>query len=270
MKEYTLYLDESETGNVNKVTNVKEYKHFVIAGIICENSYHDSVLTPNLNKIKEMIWNRCEQDASFSSKILHEFDMSKAINRQYKQLKCQYNKVFKNKHIYNFTYDTITNILSSDDIVVLSVAINEDGIVKFYDKDKLNDRYQIAMNMLIENYYHFLNNVNGIGTICYESLPENQMNRIMKRYLGIKYNGTMFYPAKTINSKIKNLEFKNKNDNIAGLQLADFIPNSIGRHILNKIYTNKKERNIDYSAIELKLYDGGINCKEKFGSKIIP
>ena len=114
------------------------------------------------------------------------------------------------------------------------------------------------------------NTVNGIGDICYESLPENQNQRIMKRYQGIRYNGTMFYPAKVINERIKGLEFKNKTQNIAGLQLADFIPNAIGRSILHKKYTNNKERNISYSVIESKLYDGGIDCTTRYGSKIIP
>ena len=55
--------------------------------------------------------------------------------------------------------------------------------------------------------------------------------------MGIKYNGTMFYPAKNINSRIKELEFRNKKDNIIGLQLAD---------------------------------DGGNGNIDKFGLKIIP
>lgn len=270
MDEYTLYLDESETYNFNKITNIRENVHFIISGIICKNQYHDTILTKKVNRIKELIWNHCEQDNMYYQKILHEFDMSKAIKNQRKQLKCEYNIVFKNKHIYNFAYDMLTDIIKSDEIIILSVCIDEDGLEKYYDKQKLNDRYQIAMNMLIENYYHFLNSVNGIGKICYESLPQNQMERIMKRYLGIKYNGTMFYSAKTINSRIKNLEFRDKKENLSGLQIADFIPNSIGRYILKKTYSNLKERNISYSVIESKLYDGNINCIQKYGSKIIP
>lgn len=45
MKEYTLYLDESETANFNKIMNRRENTVFVIAGIICENNYHDQELT---------------------------------------------------------------------------------------------------------------------------------------------------------------------------------------------------------------------------------
>lgn len=270
MEEYTLFLDESETCNVNKITNIRENQMFVIAGIVCTKQYHDSILHNQIDFVKDKIWNRCGQDKFYSQKVLHELEMSRAINKKYKQLKNDYNKVFKNKHIYNFTYDMLTEIIRNGELVILSVCIDEDNIGRYYDRDKINDRFQIAMNMIIENYYHFLNHVNGIGDICYESLPENQNQRIMKRYQGIRYNGTMFYPAKVINERIKGLEFKNKTQNIAGLQLADFIPNAIGRSILHKKYTNNKERNISYSVIESKLYDGGIDCTTRYGSKIIP
>lgn len=270
MDEYTLYLDESETANFNKATGKRENTIFVIAGIICKNNYHDKELKEKVNRIKELIWNRCGEDELYEQKVLHELEMSRAIKKQVKQLKCTYNKVFKNKHVYNFTYDVLTDIFSNSEITIIAVCIDEERLAEQYDRSKINDRFQIAMNMIIENYYHFLNAVDGMGDICYESLPENQNERIRKRYNGIKYNGTMFYPAKVINSRIKKLEFRNKKGNIIGLQLADFVPNAVGRYVLGKHYTNNKERNISMDALASKLYDGNIDKKEKFGLKIIP
>lgn len=267
MAEYTLYLDESETANVNKITNIRENETFVIAGLICKNDYHDTILNDRVNAIKNRIWNRNNNDDKYCDKILHELEMSRAIKHQFKDLKCEYNKIFKNKHIYNFTYDMVADIISSEEIIIMAVCIDNDNLNKQYDMSKLNDRFQIAMNMIIENYYHFLNNVEGTGIICYESLPENQNEQIRKRYQGIKYYGTMFYPAKAINKRIKGLEFKNKKDNIVGLQLADFLPNAIGRHILNKTYSNKKERNIPFYVIDTRLYDGFVGIRRSLESK---
>lgn len=270
MDKYTLYLDESETANYNQTLKKRENTLFVIAGIICKNPYHEQVLKPKVNRIKELIWNRCDNDPAYEGKILHELEMSRALKKQYKQLKYEYNKIFKNKHVYNFTYDMLTHIFQTGELTVLAVCIDEDKLSEQYDMTKLNDRFQIAMNMIIENYYHFLNRFDGVGDICYESLPKNQNERIKKRYIGIKYTGTMFYPAKVINTRIKNLEFKNKKENVVGLQLADFIPNAIGRYILEKTYNNRKERNISMDVLQEKLYDGDIDKKEKFGLKIIP
>lgn len=270
MDEYTLYLDESETANVNHSTNKRENTLFVIAGIICTNKYHDLELSTRIKRLKKSIWNRCENDDQYDEKILHELELSRAITKKYKDLKCDYNKVFKNRHIYNYTYDILADVFATSDIKVLAVCVDKDKLSMQYDNDKINDCFQIAMNMIIENFYHFLNSVDGIGSICYESLPENQNEKIKKRFDGIKYNGTMFYPAKIINSRIKKIEFHNKKENIVGLQLADFVPNAIGRDVLKKTYKNSRERNIPIDVLTDKLYDGGIDMKEKFGRKIIP
>ena len=184
MEEYTLYLDESETANVNPVTQKRENTIFVIAGIICRNSYHDTYLSKKVKQIKEIIWNRCGTEQNYENNILHELEMSRAITKKFRQLKCDYNKVFKNKHVYNFTYDMLASVFQDSELTVLAVCIDEDSLSKQYDWRKINDRFQIAMNMIIENYYHFLNSVDGIGSICYESLPENQNAKIEKRFNG--------------------------------------------------------------------------------------
>jgi len=268
MDKYTLYLDESETANFNKETQTREHTIFTIAGVICKNDDQDS-LKAELNQLKAVIWNPNNNDSDYEDKILHELEMSRAITNKEKQLSCEYNRVFKNIHVYNRTYEMLTKIFEESDIKVLAVCIDEDNLSYQYDRNQMNDRFQIAMHMIIENYFHFLNSVDGVGNICYESLPKNQNERIMKRFNGIKYNGTMFYPAKVINSRIKHLEFHNKKENLVGLQLADFVPNALGRSVLKKTYHNK-ERNIDIEVLRNKLYDGGIDMKEKFGMKIIP
>lgn len=270
MKSYTLYLDESETGNVNPATQNKENLHFVISGIIVEDSYHETALKPEVDKIKCMIWNHDGGDPDYKTKILHELEMSRAITKKFKQLKFEYNKVFKNIAVYNNTYDALGRLFETADIFILSACIDEDTIYRYYPMKDINDRLSIAMNVIIENFCHFLARNNATGKICYESMPDNQNAKIKKRYNIISCNGTMFYAAKTINKHIKGIEFRDKKENIAGLQLADFVPNAIGRHILCKTYNDKKQRNLAFPIIEKKLYDGAVGNKVRFGSKIIP
>ena len=270
MDKYTLYLDESRTYNYNKNTKEHENPTFVIAGIIVKDEYHDTILFNKIDKLKCNIWNKCENDPLYNDKILHELEMSRAITHKLGRLKNDYDKVFKNIHIYNFTYDYMTDIIKTSDITILGACIYEDLVNDMNLSQSLNDVYSICMNIIIENYYHFLCTVNGIGSICYESMPDNQNEKVEKRYKYIRNTGTMFYPAKEINRRITSIEFKNKLANIVGLQIADFIPNSMGRHKLHKTYNNKKERSIPYSVIESKLYDGAVNNMDRFGLKIMP
>lgn len=270
MSEYTLYLDESYTGNYNQVTKRKDDRLFIIAGVIVENTYHDTTLTNEVNKLKNNIWNKCDNDEHYKEKILHELEMSYAITRKIKRLKFDYNKVFKNRHIYNYTYDIMGSIIQNSDMKIIGACVLEDSLSSLHTTQVLNDLLSISMNIIIENYYHFLSAVDGIGTICYESMPDNQNEKIRKRYEIIRNTGTMFYPAKAINKRIKGIIFNNKTDNIIGLQVADFIPNALGRHVLNKTYNDNKQRNIYYPILQEKLYDGMVGNINRFGIKKIP
>lgn len=270
MDKYTLYLDESHTYDYNKKTKQHENPTFVIAGIIVKDEYHDTILSNKMDKLKCNIWNKCGNDPLYNDKILHELEMSRAITHKLSKLKNNYDKVFKNIHIYNFTYDYMTDIIKTSDITILGACIHENLLNDMNLSQSLNDLYSICMNIIIENYYHFLCTVNGIGSICYESMPDNQNKKVEKRYKYIRNTGTMFYPAKEINKRITSIEFKNKLANVVGLQIADFIPNSMGRYKLHKTYNNKEERNIPYSIIESKLYDGAVNNIDRFGLKIMP
>ena len=73
MKTYTLYLDESET-------NQKQTLHaYAIGGIIVENTYHDTVLSPQINQVKQKIWSDLE---NYQSIILHEKEVKDATSRR--------------------------------------------------------------------------------------------------------------------------------------------------------------------------------------------
>jgi hypothetical protein len=258
MSEYTLFLDESAIPCDEKT---KE-EYFIIAGVILENGKHDKIITDALNAIKDKIWNNKKDCHDY---ILHELEANIAKSRDFKRIKNKYNKVFLQPSKYKLLYTEISNLIDISDVTTIGVCINEKSINKLYDSKNLNHRMSISMQMIIENYYHFLSVNNGTGKICYESMPENQNKIIEKRYGQIRNIGTMYYPAKVINKRITHIEFVSKHCNLAGLQIADFIPNSLGRQYCSK---NSKS-NITYESIYNKLYDGNMGLKEKFGFKIL-
>ena len=116
------------------------------------------------------------------------------------------------------------------------------------------------MQLLIKNYCHFLIKNNSTGKICYESLQEKQNDSIRKRYGQIYHSGTMFYPSNVICKYLnKNMEFKDKQDNITGLQIADFVPNDIARY---KAGISCKYKS-SHKNIRARLYDGEIDRKDR-------
>lgn len=262
MDEYTLYLDES-------FIEIKDKKgDFTVCGLVVKNTYHDTILSDMIKNLKYSIWNN-EDKCVVDNYALHELDATTARKGNIKRLKREYNKVFSNKNKYELLYSSMNQIISTSDIYILGCCVQEYELSLLY-KHPINDRLSIAMNILIENYYHFLAENGAIGTICYEEMPKNQNNIVIKKYKHIINYGSMFYSAKNINERIKGLSFKNKYDCVAGLQIADFIPNSVSRDIRVMSYPQgHRLQNVDVNIIKSKTYHGNCNKMERFGIKII-
>lgn len=263
--EYTLYLDESEIPIIDK-NGVLLNRIFAIGGIAVKNTYHDTKLTESLNELKLKIWSEKKYENDYQNFILHEMEITHAHHKHFGKVKHNYNKIFSSYSKYNLLYNEISKLISTNDITTMCTFINYNELNRIYPNIVLNDRLSILMQILIENFFHFLYRNNGIGSICYEHIDDGQNKIVQKRYDYIRQTGTMYYPAKQINSLIKSLYFKSKSENVAGLQLADFVPNTLGRYKCQKINNSNKNFNSVYS----RLYNGGIDMPEKFGLKEIP
>lgn len=265
MGEYTLYLDESKIPIEDESKQIVN-SLFVIGGVIIDNTYHNTILTNHLNSIKDKVWDKEKYKEDRHNFILHELEVTEAHYGHFGKLKNKYNKEFSRPSKYKLLYDEMSQMINQSNVIFTGACIDQNLLHKLYNKNVINDKMSILMQIIIENYFHFLVNNEATGIICYESMPKNQNHIIMKRYNNIKNTGTMFYPAKQINKRILNLEFRDKKENIPGLQLADFVPNTLGRKICNK----NSNSEINYMSIESKLYDGNIDRKDKYGIKQIP
>lgn len=255
MDEYTLYLDESETENKNGE------KYFCIGGIIVKNSYHDNFLVEKLNNAKRKIWNN---DDNYINNIIHELEINEANKKHFSKIN-KYNKMFCIKENYNRAYKEMSFLISDKNIYTIGVSLCVNMIDSYYNSETYNNKFTICMQLIIENFCHFLIEHNAKGSICYEELQTKQNGSIKKKYNQIYCSGTMFYPHKIIQKYITGLEFKNKSDNIAGLQIADFIPNDLARCHANM----KPKYNKTHKYIKSRLYDGNISRKDRFGFKKI-
>ena len=94
--------------------------------------------------------------------------------------------------------------------------------------------------------------------------PE-QNTKIQQRIYELKALGTLYYSPKSIQDHLKQIKFVPKTENLAGLQLADFVPNTLGRYA-----ASMKPKNRDFAKnVRAKLYDGEDDGKYKFGLKIL-
>ena len=257
MSKYTLYLDESE------VSSDSGNRYFVIGGVIIKNSYHEKKIVSKIDNLKKKIW---DSDPDFSSYVLHELEINRAFRNNLNNVK-PYNHIFiSNNTKYNEVYNGVCHILNDRNVYTIAACINHSELDKHYEKDDMNDRFAVLMQLIIENYCHFLIKHKSTGDICYESMMKSQNEKIERRFCHLKSIGTMYYSSSKVISLIKNINFVDKIANCAGLQLADFIPNALGRTQAGKDPKYAKLPKI----IKKRLYHGNMGRKDRYGFKIIP
>ena len=253
MGKYTLYLDESET-----YTSPKD-RFFAVGGVIIDNS-QDAILEAELNSLKLKLW---DGDANSSSYILHEKEITEANKYGHAKNPC-YNTFRTNKK-HKDLYAGLAKILKQYKLTTLGVCIDVASLSHLYPGET-NRQLTIALQMLLENYCHYLGQMNSTGDICYESLLDPGNQELRQRFYELEALGTMYYTSHFFQTHIGDIRFEGKAKNLVGLQLADFIPNTFARTC-----SGAKAKHDNFKKIVLRqAYDGNIQNKQKYGLKKIP
>lgn len=263
MKKYTLYLDESETKIVNPATHKYHNPHFCMAGIIVAD---DDIpqLTNSLNHFKKIIWNDVPDPEAV---IMHQMRILDAEKGRLDPVKYPEYMRFSQKRVRKNFYVELRQVFAQNDMTIVGCCISEDNLQKCYQESNNSpDQYLIAMQFILENYCHFLCKQNGRGNIIYESRELIGNEKLRNRYYHIKLMGSMYMTRATTEKRLLGLDFLEKNQNIAGLQVADFVPHSFARHFAGM---NQPRQNI-FNTLQFHRYDGGIRSPDRYGVKYMP
>ena len=249
MDKYVLYLDESHIkGDFS-----------CVGGVIIKESEIPSVIA-DLDALKQSLW---PNDANPEQYILHEKEITQA--RKYGVASQPCYSIFRATGKYNKLYAGLAKIMKRYNILTLGTCVDISSLRNKYPGE-VNPVLTIALQMLLENYCHFLTTSNACGDICYESLQEPGNTPLRQRFYELQALGTMYYTSHTFQTHIGDIKFCDKNENVAGLQLADFIPNTYARFV-----AGKPPRHDDFKkAVIRKAYDGTIGDSAKYGLKRIP
>lgn len=285
-KEYILYLDESEH---------KKNKLFTIAGLAIKKSDIDT-LENKLLETKQLIWD--EEYISTYSPVLHSADLYQVYSERKNQrqpLHCPkpYRLFFQKpaeeiEKIYIQVYGRLSNLIRTLDITIFSCIIDIKQLFDLFFLDEthdgihmVDDKYNIALQKIIENYTHFLSCSDGCGDVVYESrnaIGENSAKspdiKLINNFHQIHANnrGIMYTSNAIIQERNRVFSTSSKADNIAGLQVADFIAYNI-----LKFYsiTDPKQITDFMKQIHRRSYNGGHTLEEKdqrsfWGMRILP
>jgi hypothetical protein len=236
--DYLLFLDESKPTSTTTT--------FCLAGFIIEKEEYDSDFNPKIKSIKNSYFGSQEV-------IFHLFDMKRTTGDF---------KIFRDKRIRESFWTDIKRVINDSEIKVLGACIDCRQYRSMYADGNLNDEYAITMQIIVENFVHFLIENNGKGKIFAESRQEHENFSLLNHYYEVVTKGTLYFHRNALQRYLSVMLFPPKNENNIGLQIADFIPGALSRKCTG--------RYDDFGLAELfsrKLYDGGQDLAERFGFK---
>lgn len=211
-----LFLDESGDHNLSIID--ENYPVFVLAGCIMDESYHKNLLTSKLLGFKKELFGT-------ENMVLHFVDYT----RNQKGFERMSNKEFRERF-----YNGLNEVIKNTDFILIACIIDK---IKHRDKYRLlaMDPYILSLEMMIERFVMFLKEAHERGVVIAESRGQQLDNELELAFLNLKIKGTRFLRPKEIAEKIDNFIMKKKEENIAGLQLADSLVTPIGRRYLSKV-----------------------------------
>ena len=244
VQKYYLFIDESgDHGLVNLDPN---FPVFVLCGVLMSQD-HYTQLRKDINTLKSNFWNN-------KTVILHSRDIRKCE----KEFQILFDLKLKSAF-----YEQLNNIITNSFYRILASAINKAKYINKYGKLS-NDVYELSLSFIIERAIFSLDEINAPKQleIVIEKRGKKEDKLLSEHFQRLLARGTGFVSAerlKEINTKIV---FKDKKENINGLQLADLIAYPTARYIINP-----KRANPAFDLFEQKFYRKN---GKRYGLKIFP
>jgi hypothetical protein len=239
MDEYILFADET-----NKTPN---NPYFCFAGFIISRTEYERNVIPTINALKEKYFG--------STKIIFH-------NNEMNGNKGAFSK-FSDPNFRNKFYMEFVKAISNFNISIIGVYYDFNLMKDSFGKGSTTN-YDIAFRYLLENYMHFLREVDGVGTICIESRTLKENVFLQNNYYNYHKYGSLFFDSESTKRHLASIGFVIKGDNCVGLQIADIFPSRLMRTV-NGIKDNFK---LD-TTIKSKIYKTGTPLENVVGLKKI-
>ena len=283
--EYVLFLDESEIVRSNT---------FAIAGIALKKK-EVCILEEKVEEIKKLIWD--DEYIEKEQPVLHCAEFQNVFNhRKYDNnpwVSNEYSEFSKKtaeeiEKIYYQVYGKMSQLLKIAGATVFSCIVKEKQLRDLYYIDEnhdgihlIDDKYNIALQRIIENYTHYLSVNDGYGDVIYESRNSEGENsskspdiKLVNVYHKIQANnrGIVYTNGNEVQNRNRTIMTQSKKENLAGLQIADFVAYNIIR--LENCTVDKQKTDF-MKQIHRMSYNGGHSIETKdqrsfWGMSVLP
>lgn len=244
-KKYFLFIDES--GDHGLITLDPSFPVFLLCGLLTSEDNYQQI-KDSINVLKHRFWNDKEV-------ILHSRDIRKCE----KEFQILFDLEIKRQF-----YLTINEIIQSSKYRIISSAINKAKYIKMYGRLS-NDVYELALSFIIERAIFSLDEINNVEkqlVIVIEKRGKKEDRKLAEHFQRLLSRGTTYVSAQRLKEVKTKIVFRDKKENVNGLQLADLVAYPIARYVIDP-----KRANPAYDILMDKIYNKN---GKKYGLKVFP
>jgi len=241
-----MFLDESGDHSLVKID--KSYPMFVLAGCIFDFDYYTNIVEPKARELKKKHFGK-------ENIILRSYDIRKQKGDF---------SILVDKQKREAFYSDLDNLISSLEFSIIAGAINKNLLTTKYPQP--NNPYYLCLQFILERSVMFLGRNPEKMMFRIESRETHNDQKLSLVYESFKNTKQKMFTKDEIDSKLLDLSFNQKIQNIIGMQIADLVAYPIGRWALDQNKENKA-----FEIIKLKLHrKSGSDSFLNFGLKIFP
>ncbi len=243
--KYNLFIDESGDHGLSNLN--PDFPYFLLCGIIISDQEYET-LQVSFNNIKQTIWDS-------PNVIFHSRDIRKCE----KEFRYLFDLSLKSKF-----YKMLDEVIAVSDYNIIASAIDKDKYIKLYGRLS-DDVYEISLSFIIERAVFYLDALESSGaslTITIEKRGYKEDKKLEEHFQRLMARGTGYVTPERLSKYTITILFKNKRENINGLQLADLIAYPMARHVMEPTRINPS-----FEVFKNKIY---AKSGKLYGLKVFP
>ncbi|TKC00287.1 DUF3800 domain-containing protein [Pedobacter cryophilus] len=245
INKYFLFIDES--GDHGLVTLDLNFPIFLLCGIVIHQDHYQKV-REDFNEIKANFWGNKEV-------IFHSRDIRKCE----KEFQILFDLELKQQF-----YHQLNQSIINQNYTVIASAIGKEKYIKQYGKLS-NDVYELSLSFIIERAVFYLDeqpDPNKELEIVIEKRGPKEDKKLGEHFQRLIARGTGYVSPERLKYLQLKITFRDKKENINGLQLADLLAYPTARYILEP-----KRANPAFENFADKFYSKN---GKKYGLKTFP
>lgn len=214
--EFTLYMDESGDHGLDRID--PGFPVFTLCGVMFSEQGYQT-MRADINAIKQQFWGNKEV-------IFHSRDIRK----------CQKEfSILLDLGVKAEFYSLLNDCLLKNSYRIISAVIDKQRHVQLYGRIA-NDPYEIALSFIIERSIFLLDDFNHASKsikIVIEKRGKKEDQKLASHFEKVKARGTGFVSRQRIQDYDIKVEFRDKKENINGLQISDLVAYPISNYVMH-------------------------------------